>query len=571
MKISPVKCAIYSSKSTIFPSVSKVVHCTDVPLARLNDAFFFVSCVQTTTMDVLQAFIFDNASHVVCVLRDEDDNPLFKADDMGKVLSIQNVRTSITDFDEEEKVVRTFDSSGGAQETTFLTEQGALKLIMRSRKPIAKPFQKWVFNVIKTISREGKYELEKEIALAKREGEEERKKSEQLFRQYKDAEDERVHKTLVEGIANRNAVYFGKIKTMEDDRILFKIGCTKNIRPRRTGLKMEFGNMSIFNVFECDNHDEFENYLHKHENIRRYGYRELINGKKRSHEVFCMTETEVKRAVNIAIHNVSQFRVNNKRDIDDLVNTNPTVRALCDKVGLPVHEDVDSMEIGYTNKRGRCTLTGPKIQAYSEDGRVLVQTYQTLLDAVRDMIAEGEGASQPAIDRACEKKTVKFGYRWAKLERSKDDSTVQNIGETMEENAIRTGLVAALCDDRSEVVKIYTSYKACGLENGFKSAGAVQKVANRCGKVGGHYIVPWSDVDEAMQDKWLQNNTLPKLKRNATCIKVSRLDPITRKVLRTYDTMNSVKTHFKIGQRALKSAIAGDLVRKGFKWSYAEN
>lgn len=519
-------------------------------------------------MDVLQAFIFDNTSHAVSVLRDEDGDPLFKADDLGTVLSIKNVRVSITDFDQEEKIVRLLDSRGGAQETTFLTEQGALKLIMRSRKPIAKPFQKWVFNVIKTIRKEGKYALEKEIALAKREGQhEEKKMSEQLFRQYKDAEDERVHKTLVEGYDNKNVVYFGKIKTMEDDRILVKIGCTKNIRPRLTGLKMEFGNMSIFRVFECDNHDEFENFLHEHEHIKGFGYRELINGMKRSHEVFCMTEAEVKRSVNIAIRNVSQFRVNNKRDFDDLVNTNPTVRALCDKVGIHVYEDVDSMEIEYTNKRGRCTLTGPRIQAYSEDGRVLVQTYETLLDAVRDMIAEG--ASQPAIERACEKKTVKFGYRWAKLERSKDNSTVQLIGETVEENAIRTGLVAALSDDKSEVVKIYTSYKVCGLENGFKYHGTVQRVASRGGKVGGHYIVPWSDVDETLQDRWLQNNTLPKLKRNAACIAISRLDPITREVLRTYDTMNSVKVHFKIGQRALKSAIAGDLVKKGFKWAYA--
>ena len=62
---------------------------------------------------------------------------------------------------------------------------------------------------------------------------------------------------------------------------------------------------------------------------------------------------------------------------------------------------------------------------------------------------------------------------------------------------------------------------------------------------------------------------LPELPVNATCIKINRLDPVTKKVLKTYGTMNEVKTHFRMGQCSLKSAINGDLVKHGFKWEYA--
>lgn len=487
------------------------------------------------------------------------------ASDMGKVLSITNIHTSIADFDEDEKVIRSMYTLGGEQDTTFLTEQGALLLIMRSRKPVAKPFQKWVFNVIRTIRKTGKYSLQTEISRITQENDLKSAESEKLFRKYKDAEEERMHKTLVQGFANRKCVYFGKIKTMDDGRILIKIGCTKNIRPRTTGLKQEFKNMAIFRLFECDDQMAFESDLHSKDDIRRYKYREPVNGDKISREVFCMTADQITRAVNIAIRNVGKFRTSNKRGFDELVATSPIVRTLCETVGLQLNENPDQMEIVYSNKRGRCTLTGPKIQAYTEDGSNLVQTYTTLIDAARDLTASN--ASPDAINKACANKTVKYGYRWAKLQRSSPDNTVQDIGDTVRSNAIRVGIVAAMNADRSEILRVYTSFKACGAEHGFTSPGAIQKRIKRGATVGGHYIVPWGDIRETVQDKWLQNNTLPKLKRNATCKKINRLDPVTSKVLRTYETTQEVTRHFKFGRAALRSAIAGNCVLQAFKWA----
>lgn len=518
-------------------------------------------------MDALQSFVFDNTRHKVCIIRGENGDPLFKASDVGKVLSIQNIHPSMASFDEREKVLSTVATPGGKQETTFLTEQGVLKIVMRSRKPIAVPFQNWVFDVIKTISRTGRYELEKEIATIKDKYDQHLRDSEKLFREYKDADDERTHKVLIEGFEDKCVVYFGKIRTMDDGRQLIKIGCTKNIRQRAWSLRQEFGSMAIFKIIECDNHEPFERFLLEHIDIRRYAYKDLVNGLKRSHEVFCMTINEVERAVNIATRNVSQFRVSKKRDFDDLVNTNPTVRALCEKTGISINEDVDSTDVEYRNKRGRCTLTGPKIQAYSTDGSSLVKTYDTLVDASRDLDL-GSG-SRDGINVACEKRTVRYGHRWAQLDRSQPDDTVQDIGETVYDVPIRTGIVAGMNEDKSEILKVYSSFKACGVENGFSSAGAVQKRVKRGALVGGHQIVPWAEIPEDIQDKWLENNTLPEVVSNATCKKINRLDPVTGTVLRTYATMNEVVMKFKLTPRTLKSAIKGDLVKYGFKWQYA--
>lgn len=78
-------------------------------------------------MDILKAFVFDNTSHDVNIIHETSDCPLFRD------LDLRNIHTSIVDFDENEKVLRTTDSLGGDQTTLFLTEQGVHKLIMRSR------------------------------------------------------------------------------------------------------------------------------------------------------------------------------------------------------------------------------------------------------------------------------------------------------------------------------------------------------------------------------------------------------------------------------------------------------
>ena len=90
-------------------------------------------------MDLLQTFIFNDSKHDVRVVRNNDDEPMFCASDVGKVLGLKKIRNSIEDFDKDEKDAHIMGTLGGDQNVMFLSEQGMYKLIMRSRKPIAKP------------------------------------------------------------------------------------------------------------------------------------------------------------------------------------------------------------------------------------------------------------------------------------------------------------------------------------------------------------------------------------------------------------------------------------------------
>lgn len=71
------------------------------------------------------------------------------------------MRSSLAALDEDEKGVHTMDTLGGNQEMTVISEPGLYSLILRSRKPEAKTFKRWVTHeVLPSIRRHGMYATE---------------------------------------------------------------------------------------------------------------------------------------------------------------------------------------------------------------------------------------------------------------------------------------------------------------------------------------------------------------------------------------------------------------------------
>lgn len=91
-------------------------------------------------------------------MRDENGEPLFVAKDVCAILDLGNPRSSIALLDDDEKGVHSVDTPGGRQQMTTVTEPGFYKLVMRSRKPEAKAFQRWVTHeVLPALRRDGGY------------------------------------------------------------------------------------------------------------------------------------------------------------------------------------------------------------------------------------------------------------------------------------------------------------------------------------------------------------------------------------------------------------------------------
>ena len=84
--------------------------------------------------------------------------PWFVLKDVCEVLGIGNSRMVADRLDEDEKGVSQIDTLGGLQNVSIISESGLYNVILRSDKPEAKPFRKWVTGtVLPSIRRHGAY------------------------------------------------------------------------------------------------------------------------------------------------------------------------------------------------------------------------------------------------------------------------------------------------------------------------------------------------------------------------------------------------------------------------------
>lgn len=78
--------------------------------------------------------------------------------DAARMLGIANTRQALGLLEDYEKGVYIVDSLGGPQEMTIINESGMYSLILRSRKPTAKAFKRWLTTeVLPSIRVHGKY------------------------------------------------------------------------------------------------------------------------------------------------------------------------------------------------------------------------------------------------------------------------------------------------------------------------------------------------------------------------------------------------------------------------------
>ena len=86
--------------------------------------------------------------------------PWFVAKDVCDCLELGNPRTSLALLDDDERGVHTMDTLGGVQEVSVISEAGLYSLILRSRKPNAKEFKRWVTHeVLPSIRKTGSYSI----------------------------------------------------------------------------------------------------------------------------------------------------------------------------------------------------------------------------------------------------------------------------------------------------------------------------------------------------------------------------------------------------------------------------
>lgn len=106
-------------------------------------------------MSDMMTFSFENLS--VRTLGDSL-NPLFVAGDLAAILGYQSAKDATRFLDEDERTLVEVDTAGGLQKVSAVTESGLYAMILKSRRPEAKRFRKWVTSeVLPAIRKQGYY------------------------------------------------------------------------------------------------------------------------------------------------------------------------------------------------------------------------------------------------------------------------------------------------------------------------------------------------------------------------------------------------------------------------------
>lgn len=106
-------------------------------------------------MNSIQTFTYQ-ANEIRTV--EMNGEPWFVLKDVCGVLSIGNSADVYARLDEDEKGVAPIDTLGGHQKMSIINESGLYTVILRSDKPEAKPFRKWVTaEVLPSIRKHGAY------------------------------------------------------------------------------------------------------------------------------------------------------------------------------------------------------------------------------------------------------------------------------------------------------------------------------------------------------------------------------------------------------------------------------
>lgn len=106
--------------------------------------------------DDLIPFDFNGASVRVI---NEGGNALFIAADVAEHLDHRDATSLVRGLDDDERGAREVCTPSGTQKMTVITEAGLYRLVMRSNKPEAKPFQKWAAKVIEQVRKTGSYSV----------------------------------------------------------------------------------------------------------------------------------------------------------------------------------------------------------------------------------------------------------------------------------------------------------------------------------------------------------------------------------------------------------------------------
>jgi prophage antirepressor-like protein len=558
-------------------------------------------------MEVVKAFN-TNSLHTEIVIRGTHEEPLFRASDIGVVLDIANIRTSIQHFDDSERHVHTMDTSTGPKQVTFLTEKGLYKVLFKSRKPIAEKFQNWVCEVIKELRLKGVYDLKQQLEKAKEEIllVEDKSKKEYDLQLAKEKILER-EKILLKEFETIGAIfYIIKVKSFENGQYIVKVGESRvGILARYKEHKSKYDECLLLDCFLVNRSKDFETFIKDHEHIRpskvtdlpghetelelfligkNLSYKTLLSTVNNNIKYFYDTNNEVrkleleleilktKQTSNIVSDLSSDISSGLSSDIssgqlnkmDDILKM---MMNKIDKLEKSNKEILDKLNASQTKLVTGFNQPnphlGPRLQKINPETLHLVKIYESVTEAMN----ENQLIKRPSINKAIQENTIYCGFRWLLVERNLDSNIIHNIKPTKQTSSQNLGYIAKLNIDKSEILNVYLDRKTAAVKNGYASSAGLDHVVKNFTLSKGYYYILYDSCEDELKDNFVikNGNQEPILYKNG----IGQYDQENNLIKQFICKYNCIKT-FHISEKTLQKALDNQVSYNGHMFKYLE-
>jgi prophage antirepressor-like protein len=577
-------------------------------------------------MDILRTFkLLDK--EIILNIQGTLEEPLFQASQIGKILDMKNIHESIKDFDIDEKSSLITHTQGGLQSMVYLTEVGLYRLINRSKKPSARPFQKWICNIIKELRINGEYKLKDNLNNSI---------NNDLLQLAKDNE---RHITLIKSMHNENVIYICKLRR-ENEKFLIKVGSSQNIKERISHIANAFENIDprLIDVVKCANYVKYEKFLHNNDFFKKFNH--PIPNKQGiiSKETYLVTEEIIEEMVKIINSNIMLFDNENILEIeklklkqeeikyqkeeikqkqcevkqlnmtrqkeleleikkmelellkdetidfkeviqfrDRLKNIEETLQTIKNpnenekniSETSSIHsddDDIDETTIYFSSKKMKCGIKSPLVYQYNlTDLTTPIKIYESPSEVERCKELSHLEISPCPLRNASKNNTIYKGFRWYFVKR--DEEPPQEIPPTVElkYKEFEIKYVAMIDITKTKILAVYTNQKEATKARLMKCNSFHRAIQN--GTISsGHYWNYFDKCSKEMQDEYLKNNKLPEKYSSPCGKKVQQFCPKTKQLLKVYDSCRDVIKLFKMSVTSLKKYNESGEIHNGYIW-----
>lgn len=553
-------------------------------------------------MEIIKSFIENNLQS------ETNEEPLFRASEIGYMLEMANIRVCTQHFDETEKTIKTVQSSTGPKQVTFLTEKGLYKILFKSRKPIAETLINWVCNVIKEIRLNGSYNLQTKLENQKMMIETNKNiEMREKIVEHTELENER---TLLDKFANIGSIiYIIRVKTYENGTYVIKIGESRHgIRGRYLEHKSNYEECLLMNCFQVIRSRDFEHSLHHNPLIRPNKVTNLENH-ERENELFLigqnltyqmilkiinntidsynytvrelLLEIELLKCRNSQPFNVNpeilqEFMQTNKLLVESNAKLTEKVLLLensvnqllkCDMIFK--NEIVTICEETKTNKNeeepSKCKLVtgfnqqipnlGPRLQKINPETFQLVQVYECVTDAMN----ENTDIKRPSIMKAINENTIYRGFRWLLVARNDDPNVIHLIEPTKVISEKNIGYIAKLNSDKSEILNVYLDRKTAATLNNYQSSSALDNPVKNETLSKGNYYILYEKCNENLIENFEEQYGEPLLYKCG----VGQYD-LNNNLIKTFENKFTCLKTLKMSDKTLTKALLNNTQYNGY-------